>query len=148
MGSSETEQPKNHSGCILRITKEEWLQQVFDLRMYYTGLRAVRWKPDMTILFARKGDEGDSFIGYGIIQSVKKVDELTENEKLECQKFGWIRRLDFSKMWKFEPPLPIKNTPLAAFTKGKGRGKFLHGHHLTETEITAILNNVKTMIES
>lgn len=143
--SLETEVRENHSGCILRITKEEWLQQVFDLRMYYTGLRGVRWKPDLTVLFARKSDMGDSFIGYGIIQSVKKVDELTENEKLECQKFGWRWRLDFSKMWKFEPPLPLKNTPLADVTK---KGKFLHGHYLSEAEIRAILSDVKTMIES
>jgi hypothetical protein len=145
MDSSEMELGKSHSGCILRITKEEWLQQVFDLRMYYTGLRAVRWKPDMAILFARKSNEGDSFIGYGIVQTVKKLDELTENEKLECQKFGWRWRLDFSKMWKFEPALPLKNTPLADIAK---KGKFLHGHHLTEAEIAAILSNVKNMIES
>jgi hypothetical protein len=131
-------------GCILRITKEEWVHQVFDLRMYYTGVKR-KWTPGMMIFFARNSGRGDSFIGSGVIQTIKTVDELTENEKRECQEYGWTRRLDFSKMSKFEPPVLLRNTPLANVPQ---KGSFLQGYYLNESEIDAILNNVQTMIES
>lgn len=144
MDCPEPEKEGAHHACILRITKEEWLQQVFGLRMYYTGLKR-RWKPGMMILFARKSDKGDSFIGYGIVHTIKKVDEFTENEKRESQEFGWTRRIDFGKMLKFEPPLALKNTSLADITQ---KGKFLHGYCLNEAEARAIIDNAEATIES
>jgi len=126
-------------GYILRITKDEWVEQVFDLKRYYAGVRR-RWEPGLTIFFARKAEKGDSFLGYGIIESVLKVEELSEKERAECKKHGWNRAINFKGIVKFDPPLPIKETVI----KDVGvRGNRLHGFPLTLTQIQSILSKAE-----
>jgi len=122
-------------GYILRISRDEWVKQVFNLKRYYAGVRR-RWEPGLTILFAHKAEKGDSFLGYGVIESVLKTEELSEKERTECKKYGWNRAINFKDIRKFHPPLPIKETVI----KDVGvRGNRLHGFPLTSAQVQSIL---------
>ncbi len=133
MSVNETGFPKDF---ILRITKDEWLKQVFTIKKYYPGI-GRRWEPNSTILLARKAENKDSFIGYGVLERFIKREDLPEKEKAECEKMGWKGVLVFSELYKFEPPLPIKDTVLAG-TKAKGR--CFHGYPLTRNQVKSILD--------
>jgi len=126
-------------GYILRITKDEWVKQVFDLKRYYAGVRG-RWEPGLTILFARKAEKGDSFLGYGITESVLKAEELSEEERAECKKHGWKRAINFKDIVKFDPPLPIKETVIMDVGV---RGSHLHGFRLTPAQVQSILSKAE-----
>jgi len=126
-------------GYILRITKDEWVKQVFGLKKYYAGVKR-KWEPELTIFFARKAEKGDSFLGYGIIESVLKTEELSEEERDECEKYGWNRVINFKDVVKFDFPLPIKETVLKDV---RVRGNRLHGYRLTPEQIQSILNKAK-----
>jgi len=130
------ESPQNY---ILRITREEWFRQVFSIKKYYPGVRR-RWEPNSTILLVRKSEDGDSFIGYGILQKFVKRNMLSEREREECERMGWTGVLVFSELFRFEPPLLIKDTILSG---GKARGRCLHGFPLTQRQTESILNKAK-----
>jgi len=126
-------------GYILRIARDEWVKQVFGLKKYYVGVRG-RWEPGLTIFFARKAEKGDSFLGYGLIESVQELEELSEEERRECEKWGWKHALNFKDVVKFEPPLPIKETLL----KDTGLwGNRLHGYRLTSEQVRSILSKAE-----
>ena len=126
-------------GYILRISRDEWVEQVFDLKKYYVGVRG-RWEPGLTVFFARKAEKGDSFLGYGFIDNVQELEELSEEERSECEKWGWKRALNFKNVVKFEPPLPIKET----FLKDTGLwGSRLHGYRLTSEQVRSILSKAE-----
>ncbi len=126
-------------GYILRISRDEWVRQVFNIHKYYAGVKR-RWEPDLTIFFARKAEKGDSFLGYGVVGSVLKTEELSEKERDECKKYGWNRVIQFKNIVKFDPPLPIKETVM----KDVGvRGNRLHGYRLTQEQIQSILSQAK-----
>lgn len=124
--------PKNF---VLRIAKEEWFKQVFTLKKYYPGIRR-RWEKDRLIFLVKRSDRGDSFVGYGVIGDFVKRDNLPDEEKKECERMGWRGAIIFSELYKFVPPLLIKETILG----GLGiRGRFWHGYPLTEEQTEAIL---------
>ena len=126
-------------GYILRISRDEWVKQVFDRRKYYLGVRR-RWEPGLTIFFARKAERGDSFLGYGLIESVQELGELSEEERSECEERGWKHALNFKNVVKFEPPLPIKETVM----KDVGLwGNRLHGYRLTSEQVRSILSKAE-----
>ena len=126
-------------GYILRISRDEWVKQVFDLKKYYVGVRG-RWEPGLTIFFARKAERGDSFLGYGLIESVQELEELSDEERNECEKWGWKHALNFKILVKFEPPLPIKETLI----KDTGLwGSRLHGYRLTSEQVRSILSKAE-----
>jgi hypothetical protein len=126
-------------GYILRISRDEWVRQVFSIKKYYAGVKR-KWEPNLTILLARKAEKGDSFLGYGVIESVVKTEELSGRERDECEKYGWNRMIKFKDVIKFDPPLPIKETAV----KDVGvRGNRLHGYRLTPEQIQSILSQAK-----
>jgi hypothetical protein len=73
-------------GYILRIATKEWVDQVFDMAMYYTGFRR-NWKVGQIILFVHKTALGDAFVGYGEIGNVYGLDELSGEERRKCEKW-------------------------------------------------------------
>jgi len=75
---------ENH-GYILRISSDDWVDQVYELKKYYSGVMRS-WKRETPILFAKKTDVGDSF--------------------RRCA-------LSFKTLRKFEDPYPIKESILA-----------------------------------
>jgi hypothetical protein len=123
-------------GYILRIAKKEWVEKVFDSAMYYTGARR-KWQPGQTILFVSRTELGDSFIGYGVIENIYEKEELSEEEKRECETYGWRKAIEFKYVSKFEKPLPLKETFL------KLRGKTLHTLPLTSEQINAIISQAE-----
>ena len=50
-------------GYILRIATEEWVNQVFNLAIYYTSSRRG-WKTGQRIIFVHKTKIGDAFVEW------------------------------------------------------------------------------------
>ncbi|RLI22356.1 hypothetical protein DRO54_01385 [Candidatus Bathyarchaeota archaeon] len=123
------------AGYILRITRKEWVKQVFERTKYYVGIKR-KWLPNQTILFVHKTAKGDAFIGYGVINNFQDFEELSDEEKTECQKWNWKGALDFIYVVKFKEPLLIKKTFLR---DSKLKGRYLHGLALTRKQIDSIL---------
>lgn len=122
-------------GYILRISRDEWLKQVFEKRKYYPGL-VRKWSPGMTILLARKTEQGDSFIGYGVIGGIFKPSEASKEEQEYCLANGWKCILSFKELVRFEEPLPLKRTFLK---NDKRRGRLFHALPLTLGQVDSVL---------
>ncbi|MEA2090103.1 MAG: hypothetical protein U9O89_05020 [Thermoproteota archaeon] len=131
----------DYEGYILRITKDEWMKQVFERMKYYAGVRR-KWTPGLTIFFARKTEKGDSLIGYGVVETVQKLEELTEEERRECEKWGWNVALVFKYLIKLDQPLLIKDSILK---DSKMRGKYLHGFALDSAKVQSLLNQAEQL---
>lgn len=131
-------------GYVLRIATEKWVNQVFSLAIYYTSLRR-RWKPGQTIVFLHKTSVGDSIVGYGVIGKIYEKDELSEEEKSECEKHGWKKAIEFKYIIKLEKPLPIKETFLK---NSKLRGRYFHGLKLTEEQVNSIITQADHLQQS
>lgn len=125
-------------GYILRIAKEKWVDQVFDLAIYYTSARR-KWKAEQTMIFMHKTSIGDAVIGYGVIKNVYERDELPERERLKCEKHGWKKAIEFKYVKKTDP-LPIKETILKDL---KLRGKYLHSLPLNKEQLSAIIGQAE-----
>lgn len=122
-------------GYILRIATKQWLNQVFSMAIYYTNMRR-KWRQGQTILFVHKTNVGDALVGYGLIERACEKDELSEQDKYECERGGWRRAIEFKYVKQFDKPLPIKDT----FLKGsKLRGRYFHGLRLGKNQLDALL---------
>ena len=128
-------------GYILRISTKRWVDQVFNLAMYYTGARR-RWKVGQTIIFVHRTSLGDAVIGYGVIGDIYESDELSEEERRECEKHGWKKAIEFRYIIRFENPLPIKETSLKDL---KLRGKYLHSLPLNKQQLDAIISQAEDL---
>jgi len=128
-------------GYILRIAKKEWVNQVFEMAIYYTGFRR-KWKVGQIIIFVHKTAVGDAFMGYGEIGNVYGLDELSEEERSECEKWGWKEAIEFKYVIRFEKPLPVKETFLKDM---KIRGRTLHGFPLSREKLNSILSDAERL---
>jgi len=124
-------------GYILRIATKQWVNQVFNMAIYYTAIRR-KWRPGQTILFVHRTNVGDAIVGYGVIDNVYEKDELSEDEKRECEKYGWKKAIEFKYVKEFEKPLPIKETSLKDL---KLRGKYFHGFPLNKEQLNSIISH-------
>ncbi len=136
MGKEEMTPPRNY---VLRISREEWYRQVFSIKKYFPGVPR-KWEPGGMIFLARKAEKGDSLIGYGVIGEFVKKDLLPEDRRKECERMGWKGAIIFSELYKIDPPVPIKETILAA---SKARGRYFHGYALTKDQAESILRTIK-----
>lgn len=123
-------------GYILRISTDDWLDQVYELKKYYSGVMRG-WKRNTSILLAKKTEVGDSFIGYGVIGKVELLWELSPEEEAYCKENNWKCALTFKALNRFEKPYPIKKSILAEDPR---KGSFLHGARLSEDTVDAILD--------
>lgn len=122
-------------GYILRIATKQWLNQVFSMAIYYTNMRR-KWRHGQTILFVHKTNVGDALVGYGLIERACEKDELSEQDKYECERGGWRTAIEFKYVKQFDKPLLIKDT----FLKGsKLRGRYFHGLRLGKNQLDALL---------
>ena len=128
-------------GYILRISTKRWVDQVFNLAMYYSGARR-RWKVGQTIIFVHRTSLGDAVIGYGVIGEIYERDELSEEERRECEKHGWKKAIAFRYIIRFEKPLLIKETSLKDL---KLRGKYLHSLPLNKEQLDAIISQAEDL---
>lgn len=127
------------AGYILRIAAREWVNQVFSVAMYYTSFHR-KWAPGKTILFVHKTDVGDAIVGYGIIEGLHKVDELSEEEGRDCEKHGWRKAIEFKYVMRFEKPLSIKETFLK---EPRFRGRYMHGLQLGKDQLNSLVNQAE-----
>jgi len=132
-------QSKVFAGYILRISKAEWLKQVYDRKKYYPGI-VRKWRPGMTILLARKTSRGDSFIGYGVIDNIVMADDTEGEEREYCRAFGWKCVLNFSTLIQFDDPVPVRQIVSKEY---RGRGRLLHGVGLTKQQVESVINIVR-----
>jgi hypothetical protein len=126
-------------GYILRIATKQWVEQVFNLAIYYTSARR-KWKSGQTILFVHKTNKGDAVVGYGEIGDIYSADELSGEERRECEKYGWKKAIEFKYVKEFEKPLPIKETLLKDL---KLRGKYFHGLSLKKEQLNSIISKAE-----
>jgi hypothetical protein len=124
---------------ILRITRDEWFRQVFSIKKYFPGI-GRRWEPGGTILLIRKAEEGDSFVGYGVLDEFVRRDLLPDEKRKECEAMGWKGILVFKELYRFEPPLKIKDTIIRS---SKAKGKCFHGYPLMQKQVESILQTAK-----
>jgi len=128
-------QEEGNPGYILRISRDEWQKQVYELKKYYPGFTR-RWKRGTVILLARKAEEGDSFIGYGVVDKVEMPWEMPPEEEAYIKEHSWKCGLAFRTLFRFEKPFPIKKSILADDPR---KGMTWHGAPLTEEQVDAIL---------
>jgi hypothetical protein len=126
-------------GYILRIAKKEWVDQVFNLAIYYTS-SSRKWKIGQRTLFVHRTSLGDAFVGYGEIGNIYVLDELSDEERRECEKWGWKKALEFKYVIRFDKPLPIKETFLR---DSKLRGRSLHGFPLRKEQTDSIISQAE-----
>ena len=126
-------------GYILRISTKEWVDQVFNFAIYYTSTRR-KWNAGQRIMFVHKTSVGDAIIGYGEIGNIYASDELSEEERRECEKWGWKRAIEFKYVLRFDRPLPVKETILKDL---KLRGRYLHGFPLSKEQLNSIIEQAE-----
>lgn len=126
-------------GYILRITTKEWVNQVFDLAIYYTSARR-KWKAGQTVVFIHKTQQGDALVGYGEIGNIYAVEELSKEEKRECERWGWKKAIEFRYILKFEKPLLVKQTFLKDL---KLRGKSFHTYPLNKDQLAHTISQAE-----
>ncbi len=135
----------NHNSLnsfILRITREEWFKQVFSIKKYFPGISRC-WEPNGVILLVRKAENGDSFVGYGVLDEFVKREMLPNEKRAECETMGWKGALVFKELYIFNPPLKIKDTILGT---SKARGKCFHGFPLTQEQVNSIFETAKEKV--
>lgn len=123
------------TGYVLRISTDEYLQQLAEIKKYYPGIQR-HWHKGTPILFAKKV-KVDSFVGYGIVDKVEMLWEMTPEEEDYCRQNKWKQGITFKPLIMYEKPLPIRETFLK---DDKRKGMFLHGIKLTENQVDAILD--------
>ncbi|KPV62362.1 MAG: hypothetical protein AOA65_1901 [Candidatus Bathyarchaeota archaeon BA1] len=122
---------------ILRVSRDEWVRQVFDVKKYYTGMRAVKgWETNSVVIFLKKVEKTDSVIGYATVEDVETLNEMSENEKAMCQEHGWITAIKLRDAKRLEPPKPLGETTIGGWSV---KGRFLHGRSLSDEDIKSIL---------
>jgi hypothetical protein len=109
------------------------------MAIYYTNMKR-KWKRGQTILFVHRTDAGDAIIGYGVTENICEKDELSEEEKGQCERGGWKRALEFKYVKQFEKPLLVKHTFLR---DSKLRGRYFHGLKLDKKQLDAIITQVE-----
>jgi hypothetical protein len=125
----------DNPGYVLRISSDEWRDQVFELKKYYSGIMR-NWKRGTTILLAKKCDEGDSFLGYGVAERVEMLWEMSPEEEQYCKENNWKCAISFEPLITFMKPYPIK---LSILSDDKRKGMYLHGIKIHEGTVNSII---------
>lgn len=128
-------QVEENQGYILRVSHDDWVEQIFELKKYYSGINR-NWRVGTPILLAKKTQVGDSFIGYGITDKVEMLFEMSAEEEHYCKENGWKVCITFKPLIRFLNPVPIKMTPIG---NDRRKGMFLHGVMLSEDTVDTIL---------
>ena len=128
-------------GYVLRIKDEKWVEQVFDMAIYYSNL-SRRWSPGQTVLFVHKTRLGDAFVGYGIVSHVKLKRYLPDEERIRCEQGGWRKAIEFKYVVRFEKPLLIKET---LFSDSKLRGRYFHGLKLNREQVEGVVRKAEEL---
>jgi hypothetical protein len=140
----ETQQASSRDGYVLRIAHEDLVNQVFSLGKYYSGIQRnfIRETP---LLFAAKSESGDSLVGYGVVDKIEYLWEMTPAEEAYAREHGWKIALTLRGATRFKNSLLIKNSLLK---DDKRKGAYLHGAKLTEDTMDALLEQAEEIQEA
>ena len=94
-------------GYILRVSTDDWVEQIFEIKKYYSGIMR-NWKRGTPILLAKKTDVGDSFLGYGITDKVEMLWEMTPEEENYCRENNWRCTLTLKPLDTLREAIPHK----------------------------------------
>jgi hypothetical protein len=118
---------------IVRV-KEEQERQLYFRHELYVGIRRD-WAEGSKILFAKKAAAGEAFAGSGVFEKIVEADAMGEDERSRCIANNWYGRIVFTRLARFLPPVPLRDTPVA------GRPVvLLHGLEITDDEAARIEN--------
>jgi len=106
---------------ILRIPRDDAERQLYARHSLYVGIRR-EWSYGKRVLFVRKVEKDDAFIGTGIIEKIIMLDDLTEREKQLCLENNWYSKLLFGMVSRFRPSVAVKDTPTAGEKPRKVQG--------------------------
>jgi hypothetical protein len=140
----ETQQASSTDGYVLRISHEDLVNQVFSLGKYYSGIQRnfIRGTP---LLFAAKSESGDSFVGYGVVDNIEHLWEMTPADEDYAKEHNWKIALTLRGTTRFKNPLLIKNSLLK---DDKRKGAYLHGAKLSEETMDALLEQAEEIQEA
>ncbi|MEM3715608.1 MAG: hypothetical protein QW341_00435 [Candidatus Bathyarchaeia archaeon] len=74
---------------------------------------------------------------YGVVKRFVRREDLSDEERRECERMSWKGSIVFSELYRFDPPLLIKETTLSGL---RARGKCWHGYPLTEEQVNENLS--------
>lgn len=123
---------------ILKIQKDELERQLFGRRTFYVSVNRD-WSEGVMVLFVRK----DLFIGSGVIDRFIAMDGLEEPERKLCLENNWYGKIVFAKLVRFQPAVPVQDTPAA------GQNPLaLHGSTISSSEARQIEGSASARIIS
>ena len=114
------------------------MEQVFERNVYYTGLvrHYIRGTP---ILFLSKVPKlGDCFIGYGVVDKVEHLWEMTPADEEYAKANGWKIGLTFRGLVRLSFPVPRSATPLSLANEPR-TGAFIHGAKVSIEIVDGVL---------
>ena len=123
---------------ILRLDDENDFGIVIQRQKYFTSMTSVNgWKQGSTVIFLKNSDDGDSVVGFGYFDYVKKYVDMCLDDKIICEKTGYKFSLKLSRLAALNPPKPIKETAMGTWGIS---GKCLHGKNLSDNELETVLH--------
>lgn len=127
---------------LLRIADQSNEAVVFEKRCYYTSLKRKFSRGDYVFFLMRR--EADSIIGYGVVDGVKELADITDPEERDfCINNRWYTKVELSEVYKFERHLPLR----LVFPGLHKLGRALHGLELNEIEVRRIFDLEKICME-
>jgi len=121
---------------ILRVHKEEIERELYGRRNLYVNIKR-NWLSNTKLLFIKRA----VFIGSGIIDKFVPATELLEDEKKVCIKDNHYGKIEFAKLVRFYPSVPVEKTSVAGQnTLG------LHGASLLRSDALQIERLAKTRL--
>jgi len=121
---------------ILRVHTEEIERKLYGRRNLYVNIKRD-WLSNTKLLFIKRA----VFIGSGIIDKFVPATELREDEKKICIKNNYYGKIEFAKLVRFYPSVPVEKTSVAGQnTLG------LHGASLLRSDALQIERLAKTRL--
>ena len=122
---------------IIRIARDDIEKHLYIRHSIYVGIRRD-WSRGTKILFIRKSAIDDAFIGYGIVDKIIVADMLAEEKRKLCHQNNWYGELIFTRLTRFRPAVPVKNTPAAGENPLVLHGAIVSGANFSEIEKQAL----------
>jgi hypothetical protein len=126
------------NGYVLRIKQEDWVEQVFELNKYYTGLVRRYARGDSILFLSKVPKLGDCFIGYGVLDNVEHLWEMTPADEEYAKANGWKIGLTFRGLTRLNFPVPRSATPLSLDNDPR-TGAFIHGAKISIETVDGVL---------
>lgn len=124
---------------VLRIANDKWLKRNFREKSYYPGVGG-RWQRGTKVLLLMMVKRKDSVVGYGVVGRVKPLSQLTEDEQKLCKSNWWTRKIEFRRLVRLKPPIPVKETALAPRREA---GVYWQAARITDAEFDSVVTQTR-----